>query len=195
MNKRYFNIAVLGATKNNTLVFADIECQDYFSVSFSEVEPIAVDDEYLRERIRDLVEYGLRDKVVLEMLKKYDCRPSELVDELVARYDIEEIIDISPYPESFDGIVKGKTIYFESIACGQLDTREYLIPIDKKFTDWLFDIWNKYHLKEDYPKEQIVCAVEDYLYRLGDERQWIENWLRSLYLITKPIFNLLKETF
>ena len=194
MTVRYDRV-LLGATKNNTLVFADIECEDYFSVSFSEVEPIAVDDDYLRERIRDLVEYGLRDKVVLEMLKKYDCRPSELVDELVARYDIEEIIDISPYPESFDGIVKGKTIYFESIACGQLDTREYLIPIDKKFTDWLFDIWNKYHLKEDYPKEQIVCVVEDYLYRLGDERQWIENWLRSLYLITKPIFNLLKETF
>ena len=181
--KRYFNIAVLGATKNNTLVFADIECKDYFSVSFSEVEPIAVDDEYLRERIRDLVEYGLSDEVVLEMLKNYDCKPSELVARLVDEYDIEGIIDISLYPESFEGIVKGKAIYFESIACGQHDTREYLIPIDQKFTDWLFDIWDKYHLKKNYPKEQIVCAVEDYLYRLGDERQWIENWLRSLYLV------------
>jgi len=180
-----YDRVLLGATKNNTLVFADIEWKDYFSVSFSEVEPIAVDDDYLRERIRDLVEYGLSDEVVLEMLKNYDCKPSELVDELFARCDIEGIIDISLYPESFDGIVKGETIYFEGIACGQLDTREYLIPIDKKFTDWLFDMWNKYRLKEDYPKEQIVCAVEDYLHLLGDERQWIENWLRSLYLSKK----------
>ncbi len=180
MNKRYFNTALLGATKNNTLVFADIKCKDYFSVSFSEVEPIAVDDEYLRERIRDIVD-GLSDEVVFEMLKKYDCRPSELVDELVARYDIDGIIDISLYPESYDGIVTGKTIYFESIAWGQ--PIKHLIPIDKKFTDWLFDIRAIFFEKEEYPKEQIVCAVEDYLYRLGDERQWIENWLRSLYLV------------
>ena len=181
--KRYFNTALLGATKNNTLVFAEIRCKDYFSVSFSEVEPIAVDDEYLRERISDFVEYGLSDEEVLAMLKNYDCRPSELVDELVARYGIEGVIDISLYPESYDGIVKGKTIYFESIACGQHDTRKYLVPIDKKFTDWLFDIRIIFFEKEDYPKEQIVCVVEDYLYRLGDERQWIENWLRSLYLV------------
>ena len=180
MAVRYDRV-MLGATKNNTLVFADIGFKNHFSVSFSEVEPIAVDEDYQRNRISDLVEYELSDEVVLEMIRKYDCRPSELVDELLARCDIiEEIIDISLYPESFDGIVKGKTIYFESIACGQHDTREYLIPIDKKFTDWLFDMWNKYHLKEDYPKEQIVCAVEEYLHRLGDERQWIENWLRSV---------------
>ena len=107
-----YDRVLLGATKNNTLVFADIKCKDYFSVSFSEVEPIAVDDDYLRERIRDLVEYGLSDEVVLKMLKNYDCEPSERVDELFARCYIEEIIDISLYPESFDGIVNGKTIYF-----------------------------------------------------------------------------------
>ena len=171
---------LLGATKNNTLVFADIECKDYFSVSFSEVEPVEVDDYILRERIRDIVEYVMDDDVVLEMIKEYNCKPSDLCDELLARCDIEEIIDISLYPESFD--VQDKTIYFESMACGQLDTREYLIPIDKKFSDWLFERWDKYHLKEDYPKEQIVCTVEDYLHRL-DKRQWIENWLRSLYLL------------
>jgi len=172
---------LLGVTRDNTMVFADIECKDYLSISFSEVQPIEVDDDYLRECIRDLVEFGMGDEVVLGMLKKYDCKPSELVDVMMNFLHIEEIIDISLYPESFDGIVKDKTIYFESMACGQLDidTRD-LIPIDKKFFDMLTGWWDEYHLKEDYPKEQIVCTVEDYLHRL-DERQWIENWLRSLY--------------
>lgn len=175
---------LLGPTRYNTLVFANIECKDYFAVSFDEVEPIAVDDDYLRERVEDLLDNTFTDEQILELLREYDCKPSELVDEILKHWYLEDIIDISLYPESFDGIVEGKTIFFESLACGQHDTREYLLPIDKKFSDWLFSMWDKYHLKDEYPKEHIVCVIEDYVYRLGDREKWIENWLRNLYSLS-----------
>ena len=177
----------MGATKDMTLVFANIRVSDehrnYFSVSFSEVSPFIASDEYLRERFRGKVDSF--DKVDrYDLCERFDCKPSELEDVMfwdIYNYGtVEDIVDITLYPESYyiEGI--DDLIYFESMGCGQMDTRDRLIPIDPEFSEWLHNMWCKYHLKvisDDY-KEKTTKKVMKYLDQLNKE-EWIQNWLEE----------------
>ena len=175
---------LLGATEDGTIVFANVEIRERngeFSASFDEVRPVEVTDEYLRERVEGMLE--IMDALsTLEMLEAYDCRPSELVDyymrDRLQDCGVADILDISLYPESFSIEGHEDEIYFESESCGQHDTREYLIPINKEFSEWLHSLWDTYHLKQ-LPEEvydNIKDKVEEYLDTF-DESEWIEKWL------------------
>jgi len=180
---------LLGATEEGTIVFANVEIRERngektFSASFDEVRPVEVTDEYLRERVEGMLE--IMDALsTLEMLEAYDCRPSELVDyymrDRLQDCGVADILDISLYPESFSIEGHEDEIYFESESCGQHDTREYLIPINKEFSEWLHSLWDTYHLKQ-LPEEEVdnvIKRIKEYENEVGDIEGWIQNWLEE----------------
>ena len=183
-----FRNVLLGATKEGTLVFADIHVggegsRNFLSVSFSEVRPFLATNEFLRERAENYIDCG--DKEFLyDMCEGFDCKPSDLVDELVGEANyigIEALVDISLYPESFSIDGYEDDIYFESDGCGQHDTRDTLIPVDSEFSEWLHSLWDTYHLQqlteEEYGNvKEVIYRYLDKLEEIG-ESAWIEKWL------------------
>lgn len=179
-----FKKVLLGATKDGTLVFADIrvggEHRNYFSISFSEVRPFLATDEFLRERAENYID-DVDKEFLDDLCERFDCKPSDLVDELVGEANylgIEALVDISLYPESYSIDGYEDDVYFESEGCGQHDTRDILIPINKEFSEWLHSLWDTYHLKEMTAEEygNIETKVREYIGSL-DEYEWIKEWL------------------
>lgn len=179
-----FRKVLLGGTEEGTLVFADIhvggEHRDYFSVSFSEVRPFLATNEFLEERAEGYID-GCGKEFLYDMCERFDCKPSDLVDELVGEtyYNgIEALVDISLYPVCYSIDGYNGDVYFESVGCGQFDTREFLVPIDREFSEWLHSLWDTYHLCEFTEEEygDIEAKVEEYLDTL-EEHEWIKEWL------------------
>lgn len=178
---------LLGATKENTIVFANINLEDYFSVSFDEVSPFVASDEYLKERFEGSVEC-MEAKTKLDLLEMLDCKFSELEDEYfnysLRNYGVEGIVDISLYAESYtiEGIED--EVYFDSVSCGQHDTRDILLPIDGGFSECLFKMWDGYHLQgiSEELKTSTKQLIEDYKDKIGEEEIWIETWLKTIEL-------------
>ena len=179
---------LLGATEDGTIVFTNVEIRErngerIFSVSFDEVRPVVVTEEYMRERVAEMLE-GINKDDLFSMLEDYDCRPSELVDyfmhDQLENFGVEGIIDISLYPESFSVDDYEDEIYFESVSCGQNDTRDILIPIYPEFSEWLHSLWESYHLQQ-LPEEygNIEMRIREYEEKVGDIEEWIQNWLEK----------------
>ncbi len=176
---------LVGDTINKSIVFAEITVDDnsdkHFSVCFSEVEPFIATYEFLKERAEGYVESMDVDSLK-RTLQWHDCKIDQLADELVAG-DIEELIDISLYPNWFtiEGIED--SIYFESVAVGQHDTRDILVPIDKEFSDWIHTMWDAYHLQKlpELLKIGTRQKIEEYVAKIGDEEELIKEWLRKIY--------------
>ena len=184
-----FRKVLLGGTKEGTIVFANVEIRErngekIFSASFDEVRPVEVTDEYLRERVEVMLECMSNDDI-LNMLEDYDCRPSELVDyymrDRLQDCGVADILDVSLYPESFSVIGYDDEIYFESVGCGQCDTRDILLPINEEFSEWLHSLWDTYHLKQ-LPEEEVdnvIKRIKEYENEVGDIEEWIQNWLEE----------------
>lgn len=179
-----FKKVLLGATKEGTLVFADIhvggEHRNYFSASFSEVRPFLATNEFLRERAENYID-GADREFLYDLCERFNCKPSDLVDELVGEANylgIEALVDISLYPESYSIDGYEDDVYFESDSCGQHDTREYLVPINKEFSEWLHSLWDTYHLQQLTEEEygNISRVIEEYLGTI-EEYEWIKEWL------------------
>lgn len=173
----------MGSTINETLVFANIDMytgtRKDFAVSFKEVAPFIASDDYIRERAENAID-SYDKETLYDLCERYQCAPNDLVDNYVDE-GIDYVVDISLYPESFQ--IKGinDDIYFDSVACGQHDTRKDLIPINTEFSDWLHKMWDEHHLKV-LPKElenEVIENVLKYILLLGDEEQWIKNWLET----------------
>ena len=177
---------LLGTTEDNTIIFADVEFRSYngckytFSVSFSEVAPVAVTDDLLRDIVAD--QLACDDyQFIVGLLEQYDCKPSELADKhyehLMKDNGVDRIIDISLFPERL--FVGGEHIYFESLGCGQMDVRGRLIPINSFISHLILDYWEEFHLKslEWGHAREILEWIDAYLDDLGDELEWIKNWL------------------
>ena len=180
---------LLGATEDGTIVFANVEIRErngerIFSASFDEVRPVEVTDEFLKERAEGILE-GMNKDDLYCMLEDYDCRPSELVDyfiqDMLQNYGVEGILDVSLYPESFSVEGYDDEIYFESEGCGQCDTRDYLIPIDPEFSEWLHSFWDTYHLCSltDEEVDNVERRIKEYEEEVGDIEEWIQNWLEE----------------
>ena len=179
-----FRKVLLGGTEEGTLVFADInvggEHRDHFSASFSEVRPFLATDEFLKVRAEDYI-YGMDKESLYDMCERFDCKPSELVYELVGEANyigIESLVDISLYPESFSIDGYNDDVYFESYGCGQHDTRDILVPINSEFSEWLHSLWDTYHLQKLTEEEygNIKAKVEEYLDTI-EEYEWVKEWL------------------
>lgn len=179
---------LLGKTTENTIVFAEISNTNYFSVSFNEVAPVVATEEYLKERLESMLEcYSKED--LYNKCEFYDCKPSELLekiyeDNINSCYGVEGILDISLYPESYNVYGVNDDIYFESVSGGQVDIRDRLIPIEKTTVDYIFNAWDKYHLKT-IPENILITLIELLdLYQhksLPTEEDWIQSFLDGLY--------------
>lgn len=184
MNKMKFNKVLLGLTTDGEFVFANVENRDgKFTASFEMVRPFVWDDKEAELRAESLVD-SIDNEYKLSLLEDYDCRPSELVEEIASRWDIDELVDISLYP---DYIYKDdKEIYFESDSCGQVDVDryDYEFKVDEKLFSMLIGTWREYHLKEI--PEVAWLRLHDLLVtyeNIIDDEEQIGIWLEeSVYV-------------
>lgn len=144
---------LLGFTENNEIVFADIimrkSTQDddryTFTVSFDVARPFNYDKldkvEYWREYMS-----CFEDSTMLDMLKEYDCKYSELPEYIADTTDVCEVIDI--YTDVDSIYIDGDEWCLELMACGQHDTRgEMAEIIDMSAYAEIHELWDLYHLK------------------------------------------------
>lgn len=180
----YFNNYLIGATKNHEIVFANFgirQCgngneQPRFSASFDTVMPFDADtfdftsycDMFVSEMDKDCL---------WEECDAYDCKPSELARRMANCCDVMEIIDCSIYPECYD--IDGHDWYFESVGCGQHDTRndiEEITHIDAY--NKLHELWDNYHLKpvDDSIAKQVERLATSFA--KIDEVEWITDYIK-----------------
>ena len=172
---------LLGATKENEIVFCEVEIRDRngkleFSASFETVYPFKYDETYLMERVvSQLDSYDKSD--LYDLCVTYNCKPNDLAENVWADSYIEDIIDISLYPDSIE--VDGNEWYFESACCGQYDTREEMeFYVNETLYNRIIELWDKYHLKEiDNPIVEEVNSILNELEQINKE-EWIANYIK-----------------
>ena len=173
---------LLGTTKDNEVVFCEMELRDRngkieFSASFNTVYPFEYDDKYLKERLKDNLDCYDKDYLYC-LCDRYNCSSSQLVKHMYYDSMVEEIIDISLYPNSIR--VNGNDWYFESSACGQHDTREEMeFYVNKNLYNRIIELWDEYHLKE--MPQTIIDEVNTIIEELEkvDEEEWIKNFIEE----------------
>ena len=173
---------LVGATFDNELVFADISIREnkIFSASFSIVTPSKIDNEYLYERFSSIME-DLPKEELYNLCEQYNCSPSNLIDELFYYSSVEDILDISLFPEQVE-INNGDTWVFESAACGQIDTRSLMSEyVNKDAYMRLMTIWNTYHLQTI--DDDTIKEVETIIEQLNevDQMEWIEDYIKECW--------------
>lgn len=172
---------LLGANKYNEIVFGVIDVRNWngkteFSASFNTVRPFNGTNFDMEEYFKDYVD-SLDDYSAYNLIKSYDCRPSELSSELASDCsDVRDALDCSLYPEEYE--VNGEYWYFESCSGGQHDTREEMEEIiNTEAYNLLHELWDKYHLKE--VDEEVISKVENLRKILAevDEVEWITDYI------------------
>ena len=172
---------LLGATKNKEIVFSEVELRDdrngkmEFSASFGIVYPFEYDEEYLKERLENSL--SIYDKSDLyDLCDTYDCSPNQLADCMYTNSTIEDIVDISLYPNCIE--VNGNDWYFESYGWGQNDTREEMeFYVNEKLYNRIMELWDKYHLNEiDNSIVEEVNSIIEELQKV-DEEEWIRSFI------------------
>ena len=173
---------LLGATKGNEIVFGKVEIGENingkleFSASFETVYPFKYDEDYLWGRLENQLHFYDKSDLY-DLCESYDCKPSELPTEMYADSSIEDIIDISLYPNSVE--VDGNEWYFESACCGQYDTREEMeFYVNETLYNRIIELWDKYHLKEiDNPIVEEANSILNELEQINKE-EWIANYIK-----------------
>lgn len=199
MSRKY----LLGATKDNELVFGELELSHpkfyskerghytdnsvmEFSASFCTVRPFNAEsfdiEDYWNNYIEEM-ECCDNGKWVLEELKRRDCTYSDLAGELANECeDARECIDCSLYPEEV--VVENpdtneeEIFYFESGSAGQHDTRDEMEEIiNPEAYNLLNELWDKYHLKK--VEDSVISQVEELIDTLTMSDEEEENWIRE----------------
>lgn len=177
---------LLGATKNNELVFGEFEITTrngypQFTASFDTVRPFNADKFDLTDCYEGLID-DMDRAWLYDQCDSYDCKPSELAGKLADDCDdVRDAVDCSLYPEMYE--VNGNDWCFESSSCGQLDTRDEMEEIiDPDAYNLLHELWDNYHLKE--VDEGVIEQVEKLRVMLGeiDEEQWIVDYILRTWL-------------
>ena len=168
---------LVGSTVDNELVFANISIRENktFSVSFSLVTPTIIDNEYLYERFASLME-ELPKEDLYDLCVQYNCTPSNLIDEMFYYTTVEEILDLSLFPEQIE--VNKDEWVFESAGVGQIETRNVMSEyIDKDCYMRLMGLWQDFHLKQ--VDNNTIQEVEMIIEKLNevDQLQWIEDYI------------------
>lgn len=174
-NRVYYTKMLLGATKNNELVFAEFGINGFneFKASFDTVRPFDGDSvdlvEYWENYIEECGASELRN-----YLGEYNCRLSELAEMMADDMGIMDTIDCSLYPETYT--VDGIDWYFESMGCGQHDTRgEMAEYVNRDAYNELYSLWSKHHLHkiECYKEVEHIAHVLS----LTDMEDWISDYI------------------
>ena len=172
---------LLGVTELNEIVFANISIRENktLSISFNLVTPTIIDNEYLYERFANLME-DLPKEDLYDLCVQYNVAPSNLIDEMFAYSNVEDIIDISTFPEEVQ--IEGDNFIFETVSCGQCETRNLMSEyVDKDCYMRLITLWKAYHLQsiDDY----IIKEVETIIEKLNevDQMEWIEDYIKDCY--------------
>ena len=112
-----------------------------------------------------------------EQCDVYNCKPSELASHMAYNCDVMEIIDCSLYPEYYD--IDGHNWYFESVGCGQHDTRDEIEEvIDIDAYNKLHELWDNYHLNtvDNSVIEQVEKLAESFA--KVNEEEWIIDYIK-----------------
>lgn len=172
---------LLGATVNHEIVFGEFEIRNRngkpneFSASFDVVRPFDGDSVDVVEYWEDEIPY-LDSDTLCAMLRNYDCTISDLAENLAYDLSIEGTFDCSLYAECYT--VDGADWYFESVCCGQHDTREEMAEyVNESAYNRLYELWDTCHLKE--VGEDVVAEVESLVDTLSqtNEEGWITNYI------------------
>lgn len=168
---------LLGATLDNELVFANINIRENkeFSVSFALVTPTKIDNEYLYERFTSLIE-ELSKSELYDLCEQYDVAPSKLIDEMFYYANIEDILDISVFPEEVE--VNKDNFVFETVSCGQCETRNLMSEyVDEESYYKLMTLWDNYHLKTI--DDDTIQEVETIIEQLNevDQMEFIQDYI------------------
>ena len=177
---RYDKI-LLGATKDNELVFAEFGITDRnrypeFTASFDTVRPFDGDSVELIEYWEDYITNDCDAPTLRHLLGEYDCRLSELAEMMADDMGIEGTIDCSLYPEVYT--IDGIDWYFESMGCGQHDTRgEMAEYVNEDAYNVLHELWDKYHLRQ--VDSGIADTVEHiaHVLSLTNTEDWIADYI------------------
>lgn len=174
---------LLGANKDNEIVFGEFEVTrrngyPEFSASFDTVRPFNGDNFNLEDYYSDYVD-EFDEKTVLNWLKQYDCKPSELGGRLADECtDARDALDCSLYPEEIN--IDGESWFFESGSCGQHDIRDEMEEIiNPEAYELLLKLWDLHHLKQ--VDDDVIKQVEDLQEALSqvDEEEWIANYIKE----------------
>ena len=176
---------LLGATKDGNIAFAGLDFKSVglskhyeLTVSFDTVRPFCVDD-IDEDYVQDYLD-GLTKSELYDLCDKYDCAPSCLAQEHLDNNPLDNIVDLSLYPERIE--VMGAEMAFESVGCGQQDLLlEMTDYVNFNTFSALYVLWKRYHLKtiqgEDakFVLQQInkILAVAEKV----DEEEWIKSYL------------------
>lgn len=172
---------LLGSTFDNELVFANISIRDdkTFSVSFSLVTPTKIDNEYLYERFSSLME-DLPKEDLYDLLVQYDVAPSKLINEMFYYSSVEDILDISVFPEQVE--INNDNFVFETISCGQCETRNLMSEyVDEDAYYKLMTLWDNYHLQtiDDDTIKEVETIVSE-LTKV-DQMEFIQDYIKESY--------------
>ena len=172
---------LLGATLDNEIVFANINIRENktFSVSFSLLAPTKIDNDYLLERFTSLMD-SLSKEDLYDLCVQHNCPPSNLIDELFYYSNVEDILDISTFPEEVE--VNGDNFVFETVSCGQCETRNLMSEyVDKDAYMRLITLWKAYHLQtiDDYIIKEVKTIIE----KLNevDSMEFIQDYIKESY--------------
>lgn len=150
-----------------------------FTMSANEVRPFIITQRMLEDRAKDVID-DLRysdPKTLIDYLEDYDCKWSDLPEEIAENWEMEELFDISLYPESVS-LGRGD-VYFESGGCGQTGLEDVEF-IDENFGKFIKMLWDGFHLRE-VPQALVTYLeeiVDSYYEVIVDTDTWIEDYVR-----------------
>lgn len=177
---------LLGITKDKYIIFGDFEITTRngykeFTASFDSVIPtenIETDGVEYYEEVLSCYTDG--DKY--ELCERYDCKPSELAQEMAADEGVNTLydtLDCSLYSNLID--VDGVEYCFESSSCGQHDIfedeEEFEEFTDEDATKKLYKYWKQYHLKEITDEQE--KDINQLLEKLPTDYNEIENIIKT----------------
>lgn len=171
---------LLGYTKDQTIITGEMELRGrQFSACFEEHRAFDFNAETEEEQI-ECLDDTLRECYDKEWLWDqcdiYDCKPSDLAQEIYNRMDIDEVLyimhDTSLFPLEIEH--GDMDIRFDGLCCGQHDPRPDIdIILEPKLFDRIMWYWDNYHLKEvsDEQAADIMDMEKEFEYYASEENQ------------------------
>jgi len=194
---------ILGATEAGELVFVEFRITHRngypeFTASFNGVRPFTEEGAISPEEYFESLAYDVSEARQFELMREHDLSPSELTEFLKKEFaqehidnygsiEIQDYIDCSLYPEIVD--VDGEDYYFESVWCGQHDTRmEMLFYVDNNLYYELHELWDNYHLKQ--VDDDVIQRIEKLQkeFEKIDEESWVKTLVRLINHYKKEVY-------